>query len=45
MHECVKKLVGNVENPEEETERGLCKLLTTVGQSLDMQNARRSFQQ
>ncbi|KAJ3966054.1 armadillo-type protein [Lentinula raphanica] len=29
MHECVKKLIGNVENPEEEIE-SLCKLLTTM---------------
>jgi len=34
MHECVKKLLGNVDNPEEEIE-SLCKLLTTVGNSLD----------
>ncbi len=31
MHECVKKLLGNVENPEEEEIESLCKLLTTVG--------------
>ncbi|RPD71919.1 ARM repeat-containing protein [Lentinus tigrinus ALCF2SS1-7] len=39
MHECVKKLLGNVENPEEEIE-SLCKLLTTVGQILDTPKAR-----
>ncbi|KAH9944590.1 ARM repeat-containing protein [Amylocystis lapponica] len=38
MHECVKKLLGNVENHEEEIE-SLCKLLTTVGQILDTQKA------
>ena len=40
MHECVKKLLGNVENPEEEEIESLCKLLTTVGASLDTQKAR-----
>lgn len=40
MHECVKKLLGNVENPEEEEIESLCKLLTTVGQILDTQKAR-----
>ncbi|KAH9912513.1 armadillo-type protein [Fomitopsis serialis] len=40
MHECVKKLLGNVENPEEEEIESLCKLLATVGQSLDTPKAR-----
>ncbi|RPD57735.1 hypothetical protein L227DRAFT_551661 [Lentinus tigrinus ALCF2SS1-6] len=40
MHECVKKLLGNVENPEEEEIESLCKLLTTVGQILDTPKAR-----
>ncbi|KAI0919033.1 hypothetical protein AcV5_002054 [Taiwanofungus camphoratus] len=40
MHECVKKLLGNVENPEEEEIESLCKLLTTVGRLLDTQKAR-----
>jgi len=32
MHECVKKLLGHVDNlPEEEEIESLCKLLTTVG--------------
>ncbi|TFY72147.1 hypothetical protein EVG20_g840 [Dentipellis fragilis] len=39
MHECIKKLLGNVENPKEEEIESLCKLLTTVGQSLDTQKA------
>ncbi|KAI1788960.1 armadillo-type protein [Ganoderma leucocontextum] len=34
MHEWVKKLLGNVKNPEEEEIESLCKLLTTVGQIL-----------
>jgi translation initiation factor 4G len=30
IHECIKKLLGNVENPEEEIE-SFCKLLTIGG--------------
>ena len=40
MHECIKKLLGNVENPEEEEIESLCKLLTTVGSLLDTAKAR-----
>ncbi|KAG1746338.1 hypothetical protein EDB19DRAFT_1905801 [Suillus lakei] len=40
MHECVKKLFGNVENPEEEEIESLCQLLKTVGQLLDTPTAR-----
>jgi translation initiation factor 4G len=40
MHECVKKLLGNVENPEEEEIESLCQLLTTAGQLLDTPKAR-----
>ncbi|TFK44920.1 hypothetical protein BDQ12DRAFT_708734 [Crucibulum laeve] len=40
MHECVKKLLGNVENPEEEEIESLCKLLATVGKSLDVPKAK-----
>lgn len=40
MHECIKKLLGNVENPEEEEIESLCKLLTTVGSILDTNKAR-----
>ena len=39
MHECIKKLLSNVENPEEEEIESLCKLLTTVGQILDTPKA------
>ncbi|EAU91617.1 eukaryotic initiation factor 4F subunit P130 [Coprinopsis cinerea okayama7 len=39
MHECVKKLLGNVDNPEEEEIESLCKLLTTVGALLDTPKA------
>lgn len=40
MHECIKKLLSNVDNPEEEEIESLCKLLITVGQSLDTVKAR-----
>ncbi|KAI0343671.1 hypothetical protein BDW22DRAFT_1373702 [Trametopsis cervina] len=40
MHECVKKLLGNVANPEEEEIESLCKLLSTVGALLDNLKAR-----
>ncbi|KAI6120363.1 hypothetical protein EV401DRAFT_2089060 [Pisolithus croceorrhizus] len=39
MHECVKKLLSNVENPEEEEIESLCQLLRTVGKLLDVQKA------
>lgn len=40
MHECVKKLLSNVDNPEEEEIESLCKLLSTVGQLLDVPKAK-----
>lgn len=40
MHGCIKKLLSNVDNPEEEVIEGLCKLLTTVGEALDTTEAR-----
>ncbi|KAL1695924.1 armadillo-type protein [Schizophyllum commune] len=39
MHQCVQKLLGNVDNPEEEDIESLCKLLTTVGELLDTPRA------
>jgi len=39
-HECIQKLLANVENPEEEEIESLCKLLTTVGSLLDTPKAR-----
>jgi len=41
MHQCVKKLLGNVENPEEAEIASLCTLLTTVGGILDTAKARK----
>lgn len=35
MHECIKKLIADVENPEEEDIESLCRLLKTVGKQLE----------
>ena len=40
MHECIKKLLANTENPEEEDVESLCRLLTTVGKMLDNPKAK-----
>ena len=40
MHECVKRLFGNVKNSEKEDMEAICTLLTTVGQMLDTNKAR-----
>ncbi|KAH9912523.1 armadillo-type protein [Fomitopsis serialis] len=40
MHECAKKLLGNIDNPEEEEIESVCVLFTTVGQLLDTPKAR-----
>ncbi|KAF9925250.1 hypothetical protein BGZ65_007898 [Modicella reniformis] len=40
MHECVKKLLANVKDPEEEEIEGLCKLMTTIGLQLDHDKAK-----
>ncbi|KAL1756303.1 armadillo-type protein [Schizophyllum commune] len=39
MHQCVQKLLGNVDNPAEEEIESLCKLLTIVGELLDTPRA------
>ncbi|KAI0048929.1 ARM repeat-containing protein [Auriscalpium vulgare] len=39
MHECIKKLLGNVENPEEEEIESFSTLLITVGVLLDTPKA------
>ncbi|CAA97349.1 translation initiation factor eIF4G [Schizosaccharomyces pombe] len=35
MHECIKRLLGNVTDPEEEEIESLCRLLMTVGVNID----------
>ncbi|KAI6115917.1 armadillo-type protein [Pisolithus sp. B1] len=39
MHECVKKLLSNVEDPKEEEIKSLCQLLRTAGKFLDVPKA------
>ncbi|KAF8342638.1 uncharacterized protein EI90DRAFT_3149753 [Cantharellus anzutake] len=41
MHECIKKLLSNVDDPEEEEIESLCKFLTTVGRLLDTPTAKK----
>ncbi|KIY45095.1 ARM repeat-containing protein [Fistulina hepatica ATCC 64428] len=40
MHECVKKLLGNVDNPEGNEIESLSELLSTVGRLLDVPKAK-----
>ncbi|KAJ1848726.1 hypothetical protein LPJ70_000878 [Coemansia sp. RSA 2708] len=40
MHECVKRLLSNVETPDEAETESLAKLLTTVGKKLDDPSAK-----
>ncbi|KAG8970749.1 hypothetical protein FRC05_011700 [Tulasnella sp. 425] len=40
MHECIKKLLSKIDNPEEEEIESLCELLMTVGQALDTPKAK-----
>jgi len=40
VHECIKKLLGNVESPDDEEIESVCKLLTTVGSLLDESKSR-----
>ncbi|XVF33668.1 hypothetical protein REPUB_Repub17cG0187800 [Reevesia pubescens] len=35
MHECIKKLLGEYENPDEEDVEALCKLMSTIGDMID----------
>lgn len=36
MHECFKKLLADLDTPEEEDIESLCRLFLTVGQKIDM---------
>lgn len=40
MHECIKKLFGNYENPDEENIEALCKLMSTIGEMIDHAKAK-----
>ena len=43
MHECIKKLIAVIDNPEEEDIESLCKLLLTVGKQLEEQVASANY--
>ncbi|KAK8639806.1 hypothetical protein V6N13_138175 [Hibiscus sabdariffa] len=40
MHECIKKLLGEYENPDEEDVEALCKLMSTIGEIIDHPKAK-----
>ena len=40
MHECLIKLLGDIENPEEDEVECLCKLMSTIGQGIDHAKAK-----
>ncbi|KAG6574827.1 Eukaryotic translation initiation factor 4G, partial [Cucurbita argyrosperma subsp. sororia] len=40
MHECIKKLLGEYQNPDEEDVEALCKLMSTIGEMIDHPKAK-----
>ncbi|KAJ9558450.1 hypothetical protein OSB04_013064 [Centaurea solstitialis] len=40
MHECIKKLLGQYQNPDEEDIEALCKLMSTIGAMIDHPKAK-----
>ncbi|XP_038709088.1 eukaryotic translation initiation factor 4G-like isoform X2 [Tripterygium wilfordii] len=40
MHECIKKLLGQYQNPDEEDVEALCKLMSTIGEMIDHSKAK-----
>lgn len=40
MHECIKKLLGQDQNPDEENIEALCKLMSTIGEMIDHPKAK-----
>lgn len=40
MHECIKKLLGDYQNPDEENVEALCKLMSTIGEMIDHAKAK-----
>ncbi|XP_022155731.1 eukaryotic translation initiation factor 4G isoform X2 [Momordica charantia] len=40
MHECIKKLLGEYQNPDEEDVESLCKLMSTIGEMIDHPRAK-----
>ena len=43
MHECLIKLLGDIENPEEDVVECLCVLMSTIGQAIDHGKGRRTW--
>jgi len=39
MHVCIKKLLGNYQNPDEEYFEALCILMSTIGEMIDHSKA------
>ncbi|CAM0903541.1 unnamed protein product [Alopecurus aequalis] len=40
MHECIKKLLGEYQHPDEEDLEALCKLMSTIGEMIDHYRAK-----
>ncbi|KAH7864688.1 hypothetical protein Vadar_032685 [Vaccinium darrowii] len=40
MHECIKQLLGEYQNPDEEDIEALCKLMNTIGEMIDHPKAK-----
>lgn len=40
MHECINKLLGEYQNPDEEDVEALCKLMSTIGEMIDHPRAK-----
>ncbi|KAL3615495.1 hypothetical protein CASFOL_041156 [Castilleja foliolosa] len=40
MHECINKLMGQYQNPDEENIEALCKLMSTIGEMIDHPKAK-----
>ncbi|XP_063937771.1 uncharacterized protein LOC108196917 isoform X2 [Daucus carota subsp. sativus] len=40
MHECIKKLLGQYQNPDEQDVEVLCKLMSTIGEIIDHRKAK-----
>ncbi|KAI4356582.1 hypothetical protein L6164_000597 [Bauhinia variegata] len=40
MHECIRKLLGQYEDPDEEDVEALCKLMSTIGEMIDHPKAK-----
>ncbi|KAL0923274.1 hypothetical protein M5K25_007323 [Dendrobium thyrsiflorum] len=40
MHECIQKLLGYYQNPDEEDIESLCKLMSTIGEMIDHSKAK-----